>query len=136
MEDPGLHFYDREIRDAKERMNPIFGLTSEEEWPDINGQNLEIIFDHLISTVSFPFKAEFAMPDPDKGGESITIIEVYNIIDPDTTDDLDAYGLVCEASDERGHFKVPLSEIVIHQDDPNYHLVEDYCIWYWEVKQA
>jgi len=136
MEDPGLHFYDREIREARERMNPIFGLTAEDEWPDITGQALEIIFDHLISTVSFPFKAEFAMPDREKGGEEITLIEVHNIIDPDTTDDLQVYGLVCEASDERGHFKVPLSEIVIKQDDPNYHLIEDYCIWYWEVKQT
>jgi hypothetical protein len=136
MEDPGLHFYDREIRGAKERINPVFGLTAEDDWPDINGQTLEIIFDHLISTVSFPFNAEFAMPDREKGGENITIIEVHNIVDPDTTEDLEAYGLVCEAADDRGNFKVPLSEIVIQQDDPNYRLIEDYCVWYWEVKQS
>jgi len=101
----------------------------------MNNQNLEIIYDHLISNVSFPFYAEFAMPDPEKGGETITNIEVHNIIDPDTTEDIETYGLICEASDERGNFKVPISEIVIHQDDPNYHLIEDYCIWYWEVER-
>jgi len=135
MEDPGLHFYDREIRDAKERMFPVFGLSEEDDWPDMNHQNLEIIYDHLISTVSFPFYAEFAMPDPQKGGETITNIEVHNIIDPDITYEIDTYGLICEASDERGQFKVPLSEIVIQQEDPNYHLIEDYCIWYWEIER-
>ncbi|MDH4199631.1 MAG: hypothetical protein OEV66_04545 [Spirochaetia bacterium] len=134
MEDPGLHFYDREIRAAKERLNPVFGMSPEEDWPEINGQNMEIIFDHLISAASFPFPAEFSMPDPEKGGETITDIMVENILDPDSTEAIDSYGLICDAHDEKGSFKVPLSEIVIKQDDPNYHLIEDYCIWYWEVK--
>jgi hypothetical protein len=136
MDDPGMHFYDREIIEARERMAPIFGITTDDNWPDINHQSMEILYDHLISNVSFPFKAEFSMPDPEKGGEAITDIYVDNIVDPDLIDETEAYGLICEAREEKGGFKVPLSEIVIKQDDPNFNLIEDYCIWYWEMKNT
>lgn len=134
MEDPGLHYYDREIREAKERLNPVLGLDPDDDWPDINGQNLEIIYDHLLATVSFPFNAEFAMPNPEQGGEIILEIEIDGIQDPDLTDDILKHGLICQALNQGEPFKVPLAEIVIKQDDPNYHHIEDYCIWYWEVK--
>lgn len=133
-EDPGLHYYDKHIEEAKLRMAPVFGIDKDEEWPQIKGKYLEMAYDHIIANVSFPFAAEFAMPDREKGGEQIIDVTVLEMMDPDETDELDKYGLVCGVNDGQHQFKVPLSEIVIKQGDPNFNLIEDYCIWYWEVK--
>ncbi len=124
-----VHYYDLENQ-ARKRLAAVFGTDPQEDLPPVNLRNLEIYHDYVKSKINFPFFGVFTMMD---GERTVYIdVEAVSIMDPDETPDLDQFGLICEVKYEGQTGKMPMAEIVINQEDPNYDYIEDYCIWFWE----
>jgi len=130
----GEHFYDVEISGSMKRMSELF--QTQGEFPPVNGATIEVIYDYLTQKVKFPFQGEMAVPDETPPGQQIVNVTVNGVFDPDITEELNRYGLVCEVFNGKETFNMPLAEIVIKQEDPSFEFVEDYCVWYWEVKEG
>ena len=135
--DDESHYYDSEIDDARRRLMPVFGLTEEEDFPPVKANYLEMIYDDIVNKISFPFQAEHAVHFQDSPEQEIRDIEIHEIIDPDNDEFPPGHGLWCKGFGNnpggREPITLPLAEVVIKQDDPNYHWIEDYCIWFWEM---
>ncbi|MES0490416.1 MAG: calcium-binding protein [Leptospirales bacterium] len=130
----GEHFYDIEIAGSMERLSKLFQTKG--EFPPVNAATLEAMYDYLTQKVKFPFQGEIAALDENPPGRQIVNVTVNGVFDPDDTDELNRYGLVCEVFNGKETFHMPLSEIVIKQEDASFQFVEDYCVWYWEVKEG
>ena len=135
-EDINPEYYENEIKDAKQRLTFVFQINEEDEFPKISGLTMEVMYDHLLKNVFFPFKAEYAMPTEDFRKNVIVDIDVTQLLHVDESPDLTDLGIICTANYNEQEIKVPLAEVVIKQEDPNFHLVEDYCIWFWNEKNA
>ncbi len=126
-------YYDME-RKAMERVAQIFGAAGPDELPDVNNRTLETFYDYLIRQVKFPYDGVFQQMQDETAVYHNVVVEA--VMDPDDTEELDRYGLICLVEIEGQKAKMPMSEIVINQGDPNYDFVEDYCIWFWNNKNA
>jgi len=127
-------YYDNEVPASRLRLKNIFNSINE-DWPRLNGRNLELYYDYIKDKVTFPFLAEWTQV-LEPGVTEVIDIEVNGIEDPDITADLDLHGLVCSVTTGDFLFKIPLSEVVIKSYESSYNLIEDYCIWYWESKSV
>jgi hypothetical protein len=123
------HYYDLE-QQAKKRLAAVFDVDADGDLPPVNMRTLEVYYDYVKSKIQYPFRGVFTM----QNGEATVYIDVeaISIMDTDETPELDKYGLICEVKYEGQIGKMPIAEIVINQEDPNYDYIEDYCIWFWE----
>jgi len=128
------HFYDKEEKAAAVRLRAVFGLEEDAPLLGLNGRSLELLYDHLLNQVTFPFRGEYKLGEGPQAEIADAIVD--GLMEFDETPDLLLHGLVCLArintEDGMQGMKVPLAEIVISQEDPSYDLVEDYCIWFWD----
>lgn len=114
-----------------DRVRMVFGLTSDDPLPQISVQNQRRYLDYLVGHLSFPFSADFAAAfalDP-SGSEEVT---VFGFADP-SVDPED--GIMCEARRGGAALPVPLSNLQVHEENPNCQRVEDYTYWLWEVEE-
>lgn len=130
-EDEINSYYDLE-KLALKRVAQIFGVGDESELPKINNNSLETFYDYLRKQVNYPFYGVFQ----EVAGENSEFhnVTVFDLIDPDLIDESEKYGLICDVELKGERVKMPLAEIVINQGDPNYDLIEDYCIWFWNIR--
>ena len=116
----------------EDRIRMVFGLTSDDPLPPINNQTQRRYLAFLKAHLSFPFKAEYAAASVlgSDASEEVTVVGFASKspIDPDD-------GIVCQAQKLRHTFDVPLSNIHVMEDDPNFQYVEDYTYWLWEVQE-
>lgn len=129
----GRHYYELE-EEALERVAKIFQMGEGEDPPAVNARTLETYYDYLRNNIRFPFFGVFS--EQREQNSVYHPVEVLAIMDPDESEELDKYGLLTEVLIEGQKAKMPLAEIVINQGDPNYDLVEDYCVWYWSERPA
>lgn len=110
----------------------VFGLTSDDPLPPINNQTQRRYLAFLKAHLAFPLKAEYAAASVlgSDASEEVTVVGFASksSIDPDD-------GIVCQAQKLRHTFDVPLSNIHVREDDPNFQYVEDYTYWLWEVQE-
>lgn len=111
-------------KDQDGRIRMIFGLTSNDTLPDVDGETLEAYCGHLSTHLVFPFTAshghEYGHP------ERVTIIGLDDAEEP-MIDEM--YGILCEAQMEGRVVMLPLGELDEVKGKPNRQLVEDYCYW-------
>jgi len=111
-------------KDQDDRIRMIFGLTSNDTLPDVDGLALETYYGHLSTHLAFPFTAEH--------GEEYGHPERVKIIgfgDPDEPMIDEMYGILCEARMEGRLVTLPLGELDNVKGKQNRELIEDYCYW-------
>ncbi|NUQ62718.1 MAG: hypothetical protein HUU20_09525 [Pirellulales bacterium] len=63
------------------------------------------------------------------------VVSVLEILDPSEHSSSD--GLLCRAIDEGGKvLEVPLMELEVDPQSPNFALIEDYWYWAWNGRRA
>lgn len=111
-------------RDQDDRVRMIFGLTSNDTLPDVDGETLEAYYGYLSTHLTFPFAArygeEYGRPER---------IKVVGLGDPDEPIMDEMYGILCEARLEGRVVIVPLGELDDVKGKPNRQLIADYCYW-------
>jgi hypothetical protein len=113
-------------KNQDDRIRMVFGLTSNDTLPDVNGELLEAYHEHLSNNLIFPFAAEHR---PEHGHAEQ--IKVIRLDDPAEEPILDEdYGIVCEARLERRVMNVPLGELERVKDKTNRQLVDDFLYWF------
>ena len=80
--------------------------------------------------MSFPFTAHY--PKPTTSTEEVQYrCIVMELLDP-TKDIFDEFdGIFCKTRNGKYENNLPLIELEISQDSPNFQLIEDYWFWFW-----
>lgn len=133
-DDMGRHYYEMELESFK-RIIQLFKVETREDIPLVKPWSLEVFYDHLIHKVNFPFYGVYGEQQPGQQEAIYHNVQVNSIQDPDSTEDLDKFGLLCNIVINEKEAMMPLAEIVINQGDPNFTFVEDYAVWYWDHRE-
>jgi hypothetical protein len=84
--------------------------------------------DYLLAHLSMPFEAQCAADTASFRGPTDPV-EVLAILDP--LRHPDDVGLVCQVRRGPQEEQVPLVDLEVDEDHPNYQLLEDYWYWVW-----
>ena len=98
--------------------------------PGVDQETLSRYYKYLSVRLSFPFTATY--PEAKTSLEEVQYrCTVVELLDPakDICDEFD--GILCKTRKGRYEIKLPLIELEISQDSPNFQLVEDYWFWFW-----
>ena len=113
--------------EAEKRVADILGVQEGDKIPLVSRQTLRTYHAHLRTNVSFPFKAQVEDLDGDATIESLFALR--------DCPDLTFHGLFVRGHHRRSLIEIPIGEIVEVKDrDPNKHLIEDYCMWFWNYR--
>jgi hypothetical protein len=107
-----------------DRIRMVFGLTSNDTLPEVDGEMLETYYGHLSTHLAFPFAAEYGQEygHPEH-------VKVIGLGDPDEPMIDEMYGILCEARMEGLVVSLPLGELDDVKGKPNRQLIKDYCYW-------
>jgi hypothetical protein len=98
--------------------------------PKVDQDTLARYYDYLSATLSLPLMVYYPQPTTaeERAQFCCTVVE---LLDPTRHlgDEFD--GIFCKAS--KGNFEVnlPLIELHIPADSPDFQLIEDYWYWFW-----
>jgi hypothetical protein len=115
--------------EQKARVLSILGLRGS-RLPEVDDENLSRYYEYLSEHLSFPFTAHY--PEPKNAREEILYgCTVLHLLDPSrhVADEFD--GIYCKT--RKGDFEVnlPLVELEVPRESPNFQLTEDYWYWFW-----
>jgi hypothetical protein len=117
-----------EVDEADMRIARLFGLPEDEEPPEVTEETLEVYYEHLRTRLRFPFDGEYTRETGPLQDTSYAIT-VTGLADVEDGDEF--YGLLCEGRQGRRRVVVPLAEIDVDSDTPNFQLIDDYRVWFW-----
>jgi hypothetical protein len=115
--------------DQRDRIIEALGPLSEHV-PSVGEETLARYYQYLTARLSFPFTATY--PAPTSLREKIEFgCTVLELLDPlyDVCDEFD--GIFCKTRKGKYEVNLPLIELEIPQDSPNFQLIEDYWFWFW-----
>ena len=98
--------------------------------PSVDEETLSRYYKYLTARLSFPFAAHY--PAPRTSLEEVehrcTVVE---LLDPakDICDEFD--GISCKSSKGKYEINLPLIELEVADDNPNFQFIEDYWYWFW-----
>jgi len=98
--------------------------------PSVDEVTLSRYYKYLSARMSFPFAAHY--PEPKSSLEEVQYrCTGLELLDPanDIYDDFD--GIFCKTRKGKYEINLPLIELEIPHDSPNFQLIEDYWFWFW-----
>ncbi|MGO8690326.1 MAG: calcium-binding protein [Thermoguttaceae bacterium] len=101
-----------------------------EHLPGVNEETLSRYYKYLTVRLSLPFTATY--PEPRTALEEAEYrCTAVELLDPakDIGDDFD--GIFCKARKGKYEINLPLVELEIPPDSPNFQLIDDYGYWFW-----
>jgi hypothetical protein len=98
--------------------------------PSVDGETLSRYYKYLTARLSFPFTAHYPEPTNSREKREFGCV-VLELLDPanDICDEFD--GILCKTRKGPYEINLPLTELEIPQDSPNFQLIEDYWYWFW-----
>jgi hypothetical protein len=124
---PVLEGYEVDWDAAEKRVAEILGVQEGDKIPHVSRQTLRTYHAYLRANVKFPFKAKVEDLDGDA-----TIERLFALRD---CPDLTFYGLFVRGHHRRSLIEIPIATIERVKDkEPNKHLIEDYCMWFWNYR--
>jgi len=98
--------------------------------PIVDEETLSRYFRYLSAKLSFPFTAHYPAPTTllEERQYRCTVLELLDPIN-DICDEFD--GIFCKTRKGKVEVNLPLIELEIPQDSPNFELIEDYWFWFW-----
>lgn len=115
--------------DQKQRILAALGLT-DDPLPVVNDDTLHSYYEYLSESFSFPFTAHY--PHPMNPCEEVLYkCTVLGLLDPSKglSDEID--GIFCKTQKAEFEANLPLVELKVSKDSPNFQMFEDYCHWFW-----
>ena len=113
----------------KERIRVALGL-KRDRLPGVNEETLSQYYKYLAANLSFPFAAYYPEPKNSQEAEEFHC-EVVEVIDPAQYlgDEFD--GIFSKVRKGAYEVNLPLLDLYLPEDDPNFQLIEDYWFWFW-----
>jgi hypothetical protein len=112
------------------RIRQVLGLTGG-VLPKADFEWLRKYYDYLAAKLCFPFDAQYV---EENGGCQVSVSSgtVVALIDPGSDPSIEQRGLVCSAwKGQQQVVDVPLVDVEVDEENPNYQLLEDYWFWFW-----
>ena len=115
--------------DQKGRILAALGLRGD-RLPQVDDENLARYYEYLAGNLSLPFQAHYPEPATpfEEAAFSCTVLE---LLDPTKVLSDEFSGIFCKTRKDRFEVNLPLVELEVSQDDPNFQLIEDYWYWFW-----
>jgi len=113
----------------KDRIIEALGLLGE-QLPSVDEDTLSRYYTYLTARLSFPFTAYY--PEPTTTLEEVRHrCVVVELLDPvnGIRDEFD--GIFCKTRKGKYEINLPLIELEIPQNSPNFQFIEDYWYWFW-----
>jgi hypothetical protein len=108
------------------RIRAVFGLAEDAPLPRVQRNTLHRFYEHLTVHVAVPFDGLYAETKPPIR-RLVHYIRVLKILEvPDRLSE----GLLCQAQNMHHTLELPLAEVGVREDDPNYQLIDDYAYWF------
>jgi hypothetical protein len=108
-----------------EALGPVGG-----HLPSVDEETLSRYYEFLTARLSFPFTAYYPEPatGPERSQYHCTVLE---LLDPtnDICDEFD--GILCKTHKGKYEINLPLTELEVADDGPNFQFIEDYWYWFW-----
>ena len=98
--------------------------------PMVDEDTLLRYFKYLSENLSFPFTAHY--PEPTTPLEEVQYeCTVLELLDPSkyVSDEFD--GIYCKTEKAGFEVNLPLVELEVSGDSPDFQLIEDYWYWFW-----
>ena len=113
-----------------DRVRMVFGLTSDDFLPAVDGDSLETYYDHLVKELSLPVEARYC-PQEEFFNPNASLLRsvVVASLDREVAWDEDE-GILCRIRTADGEEVVPLTGLRLHRSDPNYQRVDDFVTWF------
>ena len=115
--------------DQRDRIIEALGPLGEHS-PSVDEETLSRYYKYLSARLSFPFTAHY--PEPRTSLEEVQYrCTVVELLDPanDICDEFD--GIFCKTRKGKYEVNLPLTELEISEDSPNFQFIEDYWYWFW-----
>ena len=115
-----------------DRIAAALGLSSG-PLPEVDDKTLFRYYEYLSVNLTFPFTAHY--PEPANSREETQFrCTVVELLDPskhigDTFD-----GIFCKTQKGKYEVNLPLIELEVAHDSPNFHLIEDFWYWFWNYR--
>jgi len=113
----------------RDRIMAALGVSSD-RLPTVNEETLSQYYQYLSAKLSLPFSASY--PEPmNRQEQSQFRCTVLELLDPAKYlgDEFD--GIFCKTRKGKYEINLPLIELNLPQDGPNFQLIEDYWYWFW-----
>ena len=118
-----------ELSSQKDRIIEALGLLGE-QLPSVDEQTLFRYYKYLMARLSFPFTAYY--PEPTNTLEEVLHgCVVVELLDPAERFDDGVGGIFCNIHKGIYEINLPLIELEIPHDNPNFQFIEDYWYWFW-----
>ena len=115
--------------DQRDRIREALGPLGE-HLPSVDEETLSRYYKYLTARLSFPFPAHY--PEPKTSLEEVqhrcTVVELLDPVN-DICDEFD--GIFCKTRKGKYEVNLPLIELEIPDDSPNFQFIEDYWYWFW-----
>ncbi len=113
----------------KQRILEAIGIDGD-ELPLVNEETLFLYFEYLSRNLSLPFIAHYPEPTTplEKDQFECTVLELLN---PSkfVGDHFD--GIFCKTRKAGFEVNLPLIELEVSKDSPEFQMIEDYWYWFW-----
>ena len=127
----GLEFLAESCRrsDRKYRIIEALGLLGEDV-PSVDEEMHSRYYEYLAANLSLPFTSCYPKPKNSQE-ENEYRCEVLELIDPakHLGDEFD--GIFCKTRKGKYEIYLPLVELEVPDDSPNFQFIEDYWYWFW-----
>ena len=110
-----------------DRLRQVFGLRGGARLPQVNPATLRTYHEYLRPRLTIPFAADHCPPS-DRRVRTVLVVGLRSLKKPGA--DL-SRGLYCVARDRDMAVELPLVDLEVPDDDPNFQLLEDYWYWVW-----
>jgi hypothetical protein len=118
------------VHEQESRLRFIFEL-ERGPLPKINAQWLRKYHAHLSSKLLFPFHARYTEDSSGAAEPIVYPVEVFGLVSPEEIQDIEETGLLCRVLKDISEDEVPLVDLELAEDHPNFQLLEDYWYWIW-----
>ncbi|MEN6450931.1 MAG: hypothetical protein ABFC96_10605 [Thermoguttaceae bacterium] len=115
-----------------DRIRAIFGLRPGIALPRVSAETALTFYRHLIRHLTLPCEARYCS---DAAG-AVYPVTVRGLLDPRAAPFDQRTGLCCIAYHKEQLEVVPLVDIEVGEQTPNYQLLEDYWFWMWNWHDA
>jgi hypothetical protein len=114
--------------DQDDRVRMVFGLTHDDDLPEVNRKNQFAYYRYLLAHLTLPFRAQYRRKTGPYSSKLVRLT-VTGLYDFDQYEVEERYGLIGLGKGPGGSIEFPLSEIETIEDEANRRLIEDYAYW-------
>jgi hypothetical protein len=117
-------------REQEGRIRAALGL-SRGPLPKVTAEWLRKYHSYLSAKLIFPFRAKYAEELSAIREPIVFSVEVFALVHPSEMPKIESTALLCRIMRDIQEEEIPLVDLEVEEDHPNFRLLEDYWYWIW-----